>query len=467
MTMKISLSVRRIVASVLLTAGLAYPVCAAVCPKGIGGCPTPGRCFLFTDADGNAFCDYTSRAGAAAPAQTPIQATASPAPGTATSQVTTTPAPAGQAVLVSPTGSPASPVPGLNETATAVTRNTSGGGFFDSIHLSAPLAGVVFFLILTGIFFVLVRKGMFGIQVPKTRPALALSALFGLGTSLIIACILAGGTVAGTTYALIYMGAGTLLAAYLWYAGVMNRRTVLAAAAMSTLAGFVFLAPIMPMELGGVVNVATGVSAISVGVIVICAVIALALVAGRTFCGQICPVGSLQELVSAVPVRKLVIRNTKILEVIRLFIFIATVIAAISFIDLMAVTGLYDLFSLTLSASLLVAAALVLLSVFLYRPVCRILCPFGVLFSLCAEFSVFRLRRTETCIDCKKCEKACPAITAGRHDSKRECYLCGRCTGVCKVKGALVYSRRHEGANGPPAINTPGRVPEKSSGPDR
>jgi polyferredoxin len=300
---------------------------------------------------------------------------------------------------------------------------------------------VVLFLILTGILFVLFRRGVFGMQVPKTRPALALSAFFALGTSLIITCILAGDTSAGTTYALIYMGAGTLLAAYLWYAGVMNRRTVLAAAAMSTLAGFIFLAPIMPLELGGIVNAATGVSALSVGVIVICAVIVLALVAGRTFCGQICPVGSLQELASAVPVRKLVIRNTTILEMIRLLVFAATVLAAISLIDLMAVTGLYDLFSLTISASLLVAAALVLLSVFLYRPVCRILCPFGVLFSLCAEFSVFRLRRTETCIGCKKCEKACPVMTAGKDDPKRECYLCGRCTEACPVETALEYRR--------------------------
>jgi polyferredoxin len=162
-----------------------------------------------------------------------------------------------------------------------------------------------------------------------------------------------------------------------------------------------------------------------------------------------------------------VIRNTKILEAIRLIIFVATVLAAISLIDLMAVTGLYDLFSLTLSASLLVAVALVLLSVFLYRPVCRILCPFGVLFSLCAEFSLFRLRRTESCIGCKKCEKACPAMTAGRHDSKRECYICGRCTDACPVETALVYCRRQEGATGPQAISSPGRVSEKSSGPDR
>ena len=35
--MKIASRFRRTAASALLTAGLAYPACAAVCPKGIGG----------------------------------------------------------------------------------------------------------------------------------------------------------------------------------------------------------------------------------------------------------------------------------------------------------------------------------------------------------------------------------------------------------------------------------------------
>jgi ferredoxin-type protein NapH len=142
-----------------------------------------------------------------------------------------------------------------------------------------------------------------------------------------------------------------------------------------------------------------------------------------------------------VPVQKIVIRRTEIPEFIRLAVFVATVLAAYYLIDLMAFTGLYDFFALTLSASLLVAAGLVLISVFLYRPVCRILCPFGVLFSVLAEFSWFRLRRTDTCISCKKCEKACPTRTAGKHDSKRECYLCSRCTEVCPVDKALSYRR--------------------------
>jgi len=404
--MQIVTSVRRTLTAAILTAGLAYPACAAVCPKGRGGCPSPGRCFLFVDADGNSLCDYTARTGS--------QATTNVAP------IQTQPATAGAAT----------PTPA---TTTSAVQNTSSGGFLDTIHLSVPVTEIILFLVFAGILFMLVRTGVLGIRIRNTLPALALSSFFALGLSLVTTSLLAGDTGSGTVYALIYMAAGTVLAAYLWQTGVMTRKTVLLAAVLGTLAGFVFVAPIMPLELGGIVSVVTGASALNVGIVVICAVVILALLFGRTFCGTICPVGSLQELASAVPGKKIVIHHTGILELIRGSIFVATIIAAVYLIDLMAYTGLYDLFSLTLSAMLLVAASLVLLSVFVYRPVCRILCPFGVLFSVFAEFGWFRLRRSEACINCKKCEKACPTSAAGRFASKRECYLCGRCTEVCPV----------------------------------
>ncbi len=320
-------------------------------------------------------------------------------------------------------------------------QSPASGGFPDAFHLSPIIAEVILFFLLTGIFFALIRTGALGITIRKTRPALALSALFGLCTSLILTCVLSGNTGSGTTYALVYLSIGTLLAAYLWHTGTMTGKVVRGAAALGTLAGFVFLAPIMPQELGGIINVVTGVSALTAGIMVICAVILLALVLGRVFCGNICPVGSLQELMYSVPARKYVIQHTEVIELIRLAIFVITAIAAVYLMDVMALTGLYDLFSLTLSAGLVIAAGLVLLSIFVYRPVCRFLCPFGVLFSLFAEFSRFRLQRTDTCINCRKCERACPSRTAGAGDSKRECYLCARCTDACPVTTALAYRR--------------------------
>jgi ferredoxin-type protein NapH len=432
--MQVIRSIRRTLASFLLTGGLVYPACAAVCPKGIGGCTSPGRCFLFTDANGNALCDYTSRTGSITPG------TASSVQAQPTAQVTATLTPDPSAVHVTSASAPASPLSTLSpDPATSLLQNIPFQGLFDAILQSAYVTEIVLFLLFAGILFALIKTGKSGIRIQGTLPAFALSSLFALGLSLITTSIHAGDTIAGTWFALIYMGTGTLLTAYLWRSGVMTRKIVLLAAALGVLAGFVFLAPIMPMELGGIINVVTGASVLTFGVIIFCAVIILTLFVGRTFCGTICPVGLLQELLYTLPVKKIIIRHTQILALIRLAVFAVTVIAAFYLIDLMAFTGLYDLFSLTFSSGLAVAAGILLVSVFLYRPICRVICPFGVLFSIFAEFSWFRLRRTETCINCRKCENVCPASTAGTHDSKRECYLCGRCTGVCPVGTALRY----------------------------
>lgn len=436
--------IRRSIAAFVVTAGLAYPACAALCPKGIGGCPSPGRCFLFTDTDGNLVCDYTSRAVSQAPGAAPSQPgiparvqTAVPATTVQVPDTTAVPATAAASPSI-PAATPPGPVP---DTTPALLQNTSGGLGPGTFQLTVPVMEVLLFLIFTGIFFVLMKKGIPGMPSRRTLPALLLSAFFGLCISLVLTCFLSGGATAGTTYALVWMGAGTPLAAYLWRAGMMTRRAALGAALAGTLAGFAFLSPVMPMELGGVINVITGVSSLTPGIIVICAVILLALVTGRVFCGNICPVGSIQELAYEVPVGKIRIRRTGVLERVRLAVFVLTAIAAVRLIDLLALTGLYDLFSLTVSAGLVTALCLVLVSAFLYRPVCRILCPFGVLFSLPAGFSLLRLRRTEQCISCKKCEKTCPAVVAGAGAPKRECYLCARCTEACPVNGALVYGR--------------------------
>lgn len=403
-------SARKLIGTALLTAGLAYPACAAICPKGIGGCPAPGRCFLFVDADGNSICDYTKTAG-----------------------TSSTISSSGAAPVDGSSGS--SSVPAAN-TATATVQ---GGNVSATVSYAVPIFETALFLLLTGIIFSVIWARVPKMQEKGRLPVLALSVFFALGLSLIVTCILAGGTVPGTSFALLYMAAGSVLVGYLWYSRVMTRQIVLSAAFVSTLCGFVFLAPIMPQEIGGLVNILSGASALTAGIVVICAVIALALVVGRTFCGSICPVGSVQELAYAVPVRKLGIKNRMLAEAVRLVVFAAAVIAALYLVDLMDFTGLYDLFSLTLSALALVAVGLVAISVVVYRPVCRILCPFGVLFSITSHFGRFRLHRTDACLSCGKCERACPVSVAGKDDPKRECYLCGRCMEACPKAGALRY----------------------------
>ena len=50
-------------------------------------------------------------------------------------------------------------------------------------------------------------------------------------------------------------------------------------------------------------------------------------------------------------------------------------------------------------------------------------CPYRALISLSAIKSRLKFRRNDNCIDCQKCEEACPTHEAGRADWKQECYM--------------------------------------------
>jgi len=401
----------RILWGFLCITALAQPVCAAVCPRGRGECPYPGKCFLYVDGDLNSLCDYTRTA------VTPIKQTALPAVQTST---------------IVPAVTAAPPLPLLPASAGIIE--------FSQTH---PLfIGIILFVCLTSLFLWAFRYEIGGIRFRTFAGRLAFSSLIGLGIAEIIVCLLMGETASGTVFALVYMGAGTILSAYLWKTGTMGRNSSLAILIVSTITGFVFLAPLMPMEFTGFIHLVFGSKALTPGILGILFVLAASLFFGRIFCGHICPVGSVQELAYAIPFLKTDISRTGMLEFIRLVTFIVTVAAGIYYINLMEYTGIYDLFSLTLTAGSFLFAAILALSVLVYRPVCRVLCPFGVLFSFLGHISRNGLVRTNACIDCKKCERACPVHCAERSASKRECYLCGRCMAACPVNGAMEYKKR-------------------------
>ena len=415
---------KRGLAGIIGSAGLAYPVCAAICPRGRGYCPYPGSCFLYTDVDANAICDYTPRSVTTAPTA------ASPTPAAAPVQVGTS----------SPVPVPSTPP--LSQAAT-VSSNASVP-FTPDAGFSLPdglIMGAVVTIFLLLLFFYVFRSGILGTRLQKPVPALGASALFALGLGRWSPISLIGEETLASAFAVIYLLAGTLLAAVVWKSRAMSRKVAVGTVMMSALFGFIILAPLMPMEFPGIVSIATSGQTLAPGIIGILAGIGLVLLVGRTFCGHLCPVGSVQELAWNVPGKKIDIRKTRYLEVFRAGVFVVTVIGALWYVNLMEYTGIYDFFSLTLSTGLVVFLVLLLLSVFIYRPVCRGICPFGLLFSIPAHFSLYRLRRTGACISCRKCEKACPAHVAGKDSSKRECYLCARCTAACPVPGALEYKR--------------------------
>jgi polyferredoxin len=302
--------------------------------------------------------------------------------------------------------------------------------------------GTLLFLGLTGLIIWIYRHDIAGIKFRSFFGLLVFSALLSLGISEIAIYLSMGEDASGTLFSLIYMTGGTVMTAYLWKSGDMSRSVSRCILVLSAITGFVFLAPLMPMEFTGLIHLALGTQTFTPGILGILFVLILAFIAGRTFCAHICPVGSVQELAFEISKKKSSSSHYRTFEIIRAVIFIATVIAGLFFINLMEYTGIYDFFSLVLTGGFFFFAALLVLSTWIYRPVCRVFCPFGVLFSLAGHFSRKGLERTGACIHCKKCEKACPAHCAEESASRRECYLCGRCKEKCPVNGALVYRTR-------------------------
>jgi ferredoxin-type protein NapH len=232
--------------------------------------------------------------------------------------------------------------------------------------------------------------------------------------------------------------------AYLWYSGRWKQKIGWLILIVSAFLGFLVFAPVAPYQFQQLVlRDVQGLGApLIVGLVGLAIVLLLTFIFGRFFCGYLCPVGSVQEIAYHAPVPKFNLREKNAFMLIRAGFFVVfLVMAFLLSASLLAWFGIHDFFYLILSAGTAVFIVMLLISLIFYRPFCRLVCPYGVLLSLGAWVGLFQLHRTDACIECKKCEKACPTDEAKRNDGKAECYLCGRCTDVCPVAGALKYSK--------------------------
>jgi len=223
---------------------------------------------------------------------------------------------------------------------------------------------------------------------------------------------------------------------YLLYKGRLSRELGWVVLLLSTLLGFAYFAPMFPWQLQLLMLGKLPQANLPMVVLVISIVILSSLVVGRVFCGYVCPPGALQELAYLAPIR----RSSSITVKVRLGVFIAMVFLAVMFsFNLTKVLGLPDLFQLVVGPGLVIFLAIIVSSTVVYRPFCRLVCPFGALSSLLSWKSVYGVRRNSNCVNCGRCEKVCPPQVL-KERAGSECYLCGRCLATCH-KDALRYSK--------------------------
>ena len=136
-----------------------------------------------------------------------------------------------------------------------------------------------------------------------------------------------------------------------------------------------------------------------------------ALFFGRVFCSGVCPMGALQELVN--------VRNFRISRAVTSALSIIPWIY-LGFAILYAATRsqfiicrfdpFVSIFRLSGDVGMVVfGISLLVLSVFVGRPFCRFLCPYGAILGVVSSVATKRVEVTKKpCINCTLCHNACP-----------------------------------------------------------
>ncbi|MGB6031299.1 MAG: 4Fe-4S binding protein [Bacteroidota bacterium] len=195
------------------------------------------------------------------------------------------------------------------------------------------------------------------------------------------------------------------------------------------------------------------------GLFILLAIVAGALLLKKSFCGWMCPVGTLSEGLWMLG-KKIFRRNLNVprwldyplraLKYFLLFYFVwaiwnMDVPSLKAFIyspyNKMAGVKMFIFFAEISTFAISILVVLMLLSVVIKNFWCRYLCPYGALLGMLSWLSPVKITRNKaTCIDCELCTKECPSsITvhkAGRVWSD-ECMSCLECVQVCPVKDTL------------------------------
>ncbi|WP_010681028.1 4Fe-4S binding protein [Acetivibrio cellulolyticus] len=181
--------------------------------------------------------------------------------------------------------------------------------------------------------------------------------------------------------------------------------------------------------------------------------VSLAILAGRIFCGNVCPIGAVSEVMFKIGTKLKLNKGGSGLVKLKYSRYFKYGFMAF-LIVLTAMTGMAlfcwldpfaTLFALSgSSVSIGILVCVLFTSLFISRAWCRVICPYGALLGIVSALSSRLKLRSATahidkklCTNCGLCQKSCPvdAIENGVI-RQSECINCGECRSKCK-RGSL------------------------------
>lgn len=195
---------------------------------------------------------------------------------------------------------------------------------------------------------------------------------------------------------------------------------------------------------------------------------------GRAICGFLCPFGLLQDLLFKIPgVRKLrAIPGETALRYLRfLFLGVFVILLPMAVADMVGIGDpwfckyvcpvgtleggiplvlmnreLRSVVGFLYNWKMLLLGITLVLSVILFRPFCRYICPLGAVYGLFNRISFYQFRvEKDKCIQCGACQKACGLnIPVWERPNSMDCIRCGACRAACPT-GAIrtMYHRKN------------------------